>query len=99
MRLIHAVGVLAIVALAAAFAAGCGGSDDSSAAGGDVQFTGSGHPGIDEANTRSVKGPIDSTSVANLKPAWRLRLTGQSTYGSYASTPIIANGVVYSQDL
>lgn len=102
MRLIHAVGVLAAVAALAVFVAGCGGgSDDSSAAddGGNVAFTGEGHPGVDAANTRSVKGPIDSKSVAQLAPAWRVRLTGQSTYGSYASTPIIAGGVVYSQDL
>lgn len=99
MRLIQAVGALAIVALLAALAAGCGGSSDSSAASGDAKFSGSGVPGVDLANTRSVKSPIDSSSVAELQPAWRVRLTGQSTYGSYASTPIIADGVVYSQDL
>ncbi len=101
MRLIHAVGALAIVAVLVVFVAGCGSSssDSSAAGGGDVSFTGDGHPGVDEANTRNVKGPIDSSSVNELQPAWRVRLTGQSTYGSYASTPIIAGGVVYSQDL
>ena len=87
-----AVVVLAVVVLAAL--AGCGGSS-----GGDVDFTGSGYPGVDLANTRQVSGPINGSNVSELEVAWTLPLTGQSSYGSYASTPIISKGVVYSQDL
>jgi alcohol dehydrogenase (cytochrome c) len=74
---------------------GCG----SSSSAGDRQLDGSGNPGVDLANTREVGGPIDSSNVAELAVAWTLPLTGRSTYGSYASTPIISKGVVYSQDL
>ena len=56
-------------------------------------------PGIDVANTRLASGTIDSSNVAELEPAWTLPLSAQSTYGAYASTPVIAAGVVYSQDL
>ncbi|HYC82804.1 MAG TPA: PQQ-binding-like beta-propeller repeat protein [Solirubrobacterales bacterium] len=106
MRVIHAVGAIAIV-LVLAFASGCGGGDDSATGKGDgggsssskVSFGGEGHPNVDAASTRKVGGPIDSSSVPTLKPAWEVKLTGQSTYGSYASTPVVTGGVVYSQDL
>ncbi len=73
---------------------GCGGSSSA-----DLAFSGSGYPGVDLANTRQVGGPIDSSNVAELEEAWTLPLIGQSTYGSYASTPIVSKGVIYSQDL
>ena len=44
-------------------------------------------------------GPIDSSNVDDLEVAWTLPLKAQSTYGAYASTPVIASGVIYSQDL
>jgi outer membrane protein assembly factor BamB len=84
----------ALLVLAIAMISGCGGSS-----GGDVEFTGNGYPGVDLANTRQVSGPIDSSNVAELEEAWTVPLTGQSTYGSYASTPIVSHGVIYSQDL
>ncbi|HET7508939.1 MAG TPA: PQQ-binding-like beta-propeller repeat protein [Solirubrobacterales bacterium] len=34
-----------------------------------------------------------------MKIAWTLPIEGQGVYGSYASTPVIVNGIVYSQDL
>jgi len=71
----------------------------SSSSGEDLEFTGSGYPGVDLANTREVSGPIDGSSVSDLEVAWTLPLTGESTYGSYASTPIVSKGVIYSQDL
>ena len=71
----------------------------SSSSGDDLEFTGSGYPGVDLANTRQVSGPIDGSSVGDLEVAWSLPLTAQSTYGSYASTPIVSKGVIYSQDL
>lgn len=83
----------AVVAVAAI--SGCG----SSSSGEDLSFGGSGYPGVDLANTRQVGGPIDSSSVSSLEVAWTLPATGQGAYGSYASTPIVSDGIVYSQDL
>ena len=71
----------------------------SSSSSADLQFNGSGDPGIDKANTRHVTGPIDSASVNGLEVAWTLPLTGQGSYGSYASAPVISKGIIYSQDL
>lgn len=90
--------LLAVALVVGALAAGCGGGDSSSSSG-DHSFTGDAYPGIDLANTREVKGEIDSGNVSQLKEAWALEIEGQGVYGSYASTPVIVNGVVYSQDL
>jgi outer membrane protein assembly factor BamB len=62
-------------------------------------FTGWGYPNVNLSNTRDVSGPIDGASVSSLGVAWTLPITGQGPYGSYASTPVISDGVVYSQDL
>jgi outer membrane protein assembly factor BamB len=85
---------LALVAMVAALS-GCG----SSSSGDELEFTGSGYPGVDLANTRQLSGPIDGSSVNQLDVAWTLPLEAQSSYGSYASTPIISKGIIYSQDL
>lgn len=71
----------------------------SSASKRPASFTGSGAPNFDLSNTRYVGGLIDQGSVSRLKVAWTLPLSAQSQYGSYSSSPIIAKGVVYSQDL
>lgn len=91
--------LLALASLAAVLAlAACGGSSSSSG-GSEATLTGSGYPGVDSSNTRFVGGPINRQTAPSLKPAWKLPLTGQSTYGSHSSSPVIAGGVVYSQDL
>ena len=99
----HKLAVLpALLAFAFALAllAGCGGgSSSSSSGGGSAEFTGSGYPGGDTANTRFASGPIDRASSPSLKVAWTLPLSAESTYGAYSSTPIVAGGVIYSQDL
>jgi outer membrane protein assembly factor BamB len=80
--------------------AGCGSSSSDSGSGASSHdFTGNALPGIDLANTRDVKSPIETGNVTKLKQVWALPITGQGVYGSYASTPVVANGVVYSQDL
>src|SRR5882724_1713148 len=84
------VGLIVVAALA-----GCGSSSSSSG----PNFTGSGYPNGDTSNTRQVGGPINSTSVTNLEQAWTLPITATSAFGSYASSPIISKGVMYSQDL
>jgi outer membrane protein assembly factor BamB len=57
-------------------------------------------PNSDLRGTRSVAAtPISSSTVAHLRPRWRFRLTRGSTFGSVASTPLVAGGTVYVQDL
>lgn len=75
---------------------GCGGGDD---AGSEVSFEGSGYPNVDLANTRSVEGPISTKNVKELEVAWTVPIPGQGGFGSHASSPIVAEGVIYSQDL
>jgi outer membrane protein assembly factor BamB len=82
--------VVALVALA-----GCG----SSSGGEEANLTGSGFPGVDAANTRNPKSQIDSSNVTSLGVAWTANIPGTSSFGSYASTPVIDKGVIYSQDL
>ncbi len=89
--------VLVLLLLAVAMFGGCGGS--SSGSSGGAEFTGSGYPGTDTANTRFEGGPIDRASAPTLKEAWSLPLTAESSFGAYAATPVVAGGVIYSQDL
>lgn len=71
----------------------------SSSSGEDLSFSGDAYPGVDIANTRHVGGPIDSGTVSNLKVAWTLPLEARSSYGAYSASPVISDGVIYSQDL
>jgi outer membrane protein assembly factor BamB len=63
------------------------------------------YPNGDLANTRVAAGSaISSANVSRLRQAWTFRLSGSAvhsapTYGSLAATPVVANGVVYMQDL
>src|SRR5262245_6337748 len=91
--------VLALFAITVLVVAGCGGSSDDGGGGSEASLVGSGYPGVDLANSRYVGGPINRASVGSLAQAWKLPLTAESTYGAYASTPVIASGVIYSQDL
>ncbi|HWP33128.1 MAG TPA: PQQ-binding-like beta-propeller repeat protein [Solirubrobacterales bacterium] len=102
---IRAVLLVTAVAFVGALA-GCGGgssssssSSSSSEGGGGASLTGSGYPGVDAANTRHVDGQIDSSNVTSLEEAWTAPIHGASNFGSYASTPVIDEGVIYSQDL
>lgn len=92
-RGVACLAALALLALAVVLP-GCGGS-----ASGDLEFTGTGYPGVDLANTRFVEGPIKRSSAATLEEAWSVPLTAKGTYGSMSATPVIVNGVVYTQDL
>lgn len=87
-------GVVAAL-LAAVVATGCGGSSS----GEEVSFNGSGYPNVDLANTRDAKGTIKAANVNELETAWTAPIKGESSFGSYASSPIISRGVIYSQDL
>jgi len=88
LSLVAAISILAALA-------GCG----SSSGGDEANFTGSGYPGVDAANTRNPKSQIDSSNVTSLSTAWAVPIPGASNFGSYASTPVIDKGVIYSQDL
>ena len=56
-------------------------------------------PNQNLANTRVASSKIDSGNVDQLGIAWTVPIKGGGTFGNYASTPIIADGVVYTQDL
>jgi outer membrane protein assembly factor BamB len=89
------VAALVAVLVAAVMATGCGSSDSGEAA----TFDGTGYPNGDLANTRNTSGPIKASTVEGLEVAWTLPINAESAFGSYASPPIVSNGVVYSQDL
>src|ERR1700754_959928 len=96
---------------ALAFAAGCGGTDEDTdnASTGTTTFqagpsavseTGTwAFPNGDLANTRNVGGPINTSTVSRLGIAWTVPITAAGNFGGYASTPIVVDDVVYTQDL
>ncbi len=54
----------------------------------------------DYANTRAaLDAEISSENVDTLDVAWAFDIPGVGTWGAAATTPLIANGVVYFQDL
>jgi outer membrane protein assembly factor BamB len=83
------VAVIAVVSL----------SSSSSSPSESSLLTGSGYPNGDTSNTRFTQGPINSSNVSRLQPAWTLPLTAKSQYGSYSASPIISDGAMFSQDL
>jgi alcohol dehydrogenase (cytochrome c) len=58
-------------------------------------------PDADLASTRYVTSAITSANVSTLGVAWTVPLTMNTSHtdGAYATTPVIVNGVVYTQDL
>jgi len=56
-------------------------------------------PNQDLGNRRVATSKIDSSNVDQLGVAWTIPIKGGGTFGNYASTPIVADGVVYTQDL
>lgn len=57
------------------------------------------YPNADLSNTRDTGGPIDSATVSHLRVAWADPIHARSLYGAYAASPIVVDGIVYSQDL
>jgi outer membrane protein assembly factor BamB/plastocyanin len=54
----------------------------------------------DYANTRdATQSSISSQNVNKLGVAWTYKVSGVSTYGSLATSPLVVNGAVYLQDL
>jgi glucose dehydrogenase len=56
-------------------------------------------PGADLQNTRNVPGPIKSSNVTKLKKAWLVAIRATGGFGTYATTPIVIGGTVYTQDI
>ena len=57
-------------------------------------------PNQDLGNDRvASSSKIDASNVKQLGVAWTVPIKGGGTFGNYASTPIIADGVAYTQDL
>ena len=54
----------------------------------------------DLSNTRATtQSAINSQTVSDLKVRWRFNFKGAGAFGIFASTPIVAGGTVYLQDL
>jgi alcohol dehydrogenase (cytochrome c) len=56
-------------------------------------------PGGDLQNTRNIPGPINSSNVSKLKQVWTLPIRATGSFGTYATTPIVVAGIVYTQDI
>ena len=59
-------------------------------------------PGGNLANTRDVASSITSSDVSTLGVAWCVPIQASPSSGltdNYATTPVVVNGVVYTQDL
>lgn len=90
-------GMMLVAALALALA-GCGSSEGAGRAATEAEILHAGIgawtlPNADSRNTRQVGGPIDAASVSRLHVAWRVPIR------DVVATPIVADGVVYTQDL
>jgi outer membrane protein assembly factor BamB/plastocyanin len=96
-RGIAAAGLLA--ACLSVAACGSGSSSNSSAASRNSSTANWSLPGADLQNTRHVGGPIDAANVGTLGVAWTVPITASGLFGAYATTPVVVNGVMYTQDL
>ena len=105
------VAVAGVILVAAASLAGCRGNSNSSTAaacsGKSVAAPAAAAwtlPGGNLANTRDVASPITSSNVSTLGVAWCVPVesTGVTKAAGlangYATTPVVVNGVVYTQD-
>jgi alcohol dehydrogenase (cytochrome c) len=97
-RKVLASGVAVVAAVSAIAVAGVsvasGSSGEKAAKAGEWAL-----PGADLQNTRNVPGPIKSSNVATLKKAWSVPIKAKGTFGTYATTPVVVGGVVYTQDI
>lgn len=91
LALTIAVAVLVLAGIVAIILSG----SSSNKAKADLTFA---YPNMDPSNGRHAGGLITAETVTNLKKAWALPILAHSKNGAYWSTPVIADGVVYSQD-
>jgi alcohol dehydrogenase (cytochrome c) len=90
-------------------ATGCLAGQSSASSGGSAPTASSGSaaapawtlPGGNLQNTRDVASAVDSANVTTLGVAWCVPIPASSAGVSdgYATTPVVVNGVVYTQDL
>jgi alcohol dehydrogenase (cytochrome c) len=90
------LGVCAVVGLSSASAASAKSAPSKVPAGTLSTWA---WPGGDLANTRDVKSPINSSNVSSLGLSWSLPIKAQGFFGSYATTPVVSKGILYTQDL
>ena len=90
-RSVAAVGAVAIAGVSAA--------SGSSAKPGAAKAGEWALPGADLQNTRNVPGPIKSSNVATLKKVWSVPIRATGAFGTYATTPVVIAGTVYTQDI
>jgi alcohol dehydrogenase (cytochrome c) len=92
-------GVSVVAAVSAIAVAGAAAASPSSTTAGAATAGEWPLPGANLQNTRDVPGPITSSNVAKLKKAWSVPIRATGTFGTYATTPIIVAGTVYTQDI
>jgi len=56
-------------------------------------------PNGTQTETRDVASEIKESNVNELGVAWSVPIVGHGSYGGWATTPVVVNGVVYGQDL
>jgi outer membrane protein assembly factor BamB len=56
-------------------------------------------PNATQTETRDVASEINESNVNELGVAWTEPILGNGSFGDWATTPIVVNGVVYGQDL
>jgi alcohol dehydrogenase (cytochrome c) len=98
-RKLFATSVAVVAAAGALAVAGVSVASGSSAKPGAAKAGEWPLPGADLQNTRNVPGPIKSSNVAKLKQAWTVPIKATGTFGTYATTPVVVGGVVYTQDI
>ncbi len=98
VRSLRLVGLCLLVATSLLVGA-CGGDDDDNTGTQAAGKTTWALPGADLQNSRNVGGPINASNVSKLGVAWTVPITAHSAFGAYATTPVVSNGVLYTQDL
>jgi outer membrane protein assembly factor BamB len=95
-RLTTWVAGVGLLIAASIFLAACGGGSSSH---NSTRVTDWNLPNANLQNTRNVGGPINRSNVSTLGVAWTVPITASGAFGGYASTPVVENGVMYSQDI
>jgi outer membrane protein assembly factor BamB len=62
-------------------------------------FVDSRYPNVNISNSRYARGPIRGDTVSDLELAWAHPITAKGAYGGNVASPVVADGVAYSQDL
>jgi outer membrane protein assembly factor BamB len=109
MMLLGAAAIVAVVVVAGVVGGGGGGGGKMGATGAKLPPKGppevSDHadqwpaPNGDLINSRVATSSISAGNVKKLGVAWTAPITAVSTFGGYATTPIIAGDTVYTQEL